>query len=64
MKKSENRVSNYYEKGTDEWKAQYNMLLPDGFSCSDCVHSSRCITLFDQKERNTSCQFYPNRFEI
>ncbi len=62
MKKSESRVSSFYKKGTEDWKNQYNMLLDDGLTCSDCIHSNRCITLFGQEERNTFCQFFPNKF--
>ncbi len=61
--KTESRVSKFYKKGTKDWVAQYDMLLPDGITCNDCIHRNRCITLFAQEERNTSCQFYPNRFK-
>lgn len=61
--KSESRVSKFYEKGTDDWKAQYNMLLPDGKSCTDCKHANKCLTLFKEEESNTRCQFYPNAYE-
>lgn len=60
--KSESRVSKHYKKGTEDWEAQYNMLLEDNVTCGDCVHSQRCKMLFDGDDNNTSCQFYPNRF--
>lgn len=62
--KSVNRVSKYYnyEKYPEEWLAQYNMLLPDGITCKNCAHSKKCQTVFDGKDSNTHCQFYPNRY--
>lgn len=59
--KSKGRVCGYKE-GTEDWEAEYNMLLDDGVTCADCVHSSRCETIFGGDNKNTSCQFCPNRF--
>lgn len=60
--KSESRVKEFYEKGTKDWEAEYNMLLDDGINCSDCSHVSRCQALFDQNTGSDKCQFHPNRF--
>lgn len=60
--KSPDRVPAYYQKYPKEWNAQYNMLLPDGITCSSCAHCQRCCTIFGQKETDTACQFYPTRF--
>ena len=59
--KNPDRVHKHYEKYPSEWHAQYNMLLMDGKTCDDCMHCIRCVTLFDQKETSTTCQFYPSR---
>jgi hypothetical protein len=63
MAKSEDRVKGY-KKGTEDWKAEYNMLLDDGVTCNDCVHVERCCVLFGQRPHvnDGRCQFYPNRF--
>lgn len=61
--KNPTRVYKGYLQHPKDWIAQYNMLLMDGVVCSDCVHCSRCTTLFDQKELSDTCQFYPNRFK-
>jgi hypothetical protein len=62
--KSANRVHKCYDYSEcpSDWKAQYDMLLMDGETCVDCVHSERCKSLFGGNDLNTSCQFYPNRF--
>lgn len=60
--KSEDRVHKCFKKGTKDWNNQYNMLLDDGVTCGQCIHSVRCKTMFGGNDKNTSCQFYPNRF--
>ena len=60
--KSADRVAKFYKLYTDDWKAQYNMLLDDGVTCGQCVHANRCRTIFGGNDSNTSCQFYPNKF--
>jgi len=60
--KSESRVPKGYRPGSDDWKAEYNMLLDDGVICSDCVHTSKCCLIFGGNGTNTKCDFYPNRF--
>jgi hypothetical protein len=60
--KSPGRVPVHYLKYQEDWNRQYDMLLPDGISCSSCVHCVKCTTIFDQKETDTACQFYPSRF--
>lgn len=62
--KSENRVKGY-QKGTPDWKAEYNMLLPDGATCNDCCNVRRCCALFGQTPYINSgkCQFYPSHFQ-
>ena len=61
--KSPDRVSKFYLSSPSDWKAQYNMLLMDGVTCGDCLHSNRCNSIFGGDDKNTSCQFYPNRFQ-
>lgn len=37
--------------------------LPDGVTCVDCRHGSRCEALFGAvRKRFTSCDFWPSRF--
>jgi hypothetical protein len=61
--KSESRVK-HYRPGSEDWKAEYAMLLDDGLTCNDCVHVTRCCSLFGQSTYvdEGKCQFYPNRF--
>ncbi|MBU2701118.1 hypothetical protein Ga0466249_002229 [Sporomusaceae bacterium BoRhaA] len=59
--KSENRVKGY-RKGTEDWNAEYNMLLDDEVTCKQCIHCERCCGIFGQEETGTRCQFYPNKF--
>lgn len=61
--KSADRVSKGYRYGSDDWKAEYNMLLMDRVTCVSCAHCNRCVSMFGQKETAKSCQFYPNRFK-
>ena len=60
--KSKDRIPKYYKEGSEDWKAEYNMLLDDGVTCSDCAHCQRCCSIFGQKKTETKCQFYPSRF--
>ncbi len=60
--KSVDRIHPAYREGEADWKAQLNMLLPDGINCGECIHSLRCKTIFDGDDKNTFCQFHPNRF--
>lgn len=38
------------------------MRLPDGKTCADCAHLSRCVALFGVRATNTTCDFHPRRF--
>ena len=38
------------------------MNLPDGFTCGDCFHETRCCSIFGHKPSDTYCDFFPNRF--
>ena len=38
------------------------MQLPTGKTCADCIHAKFCISIGCTKPENTSCDFYPNRF--
>lgn len=60
--KNPDRVPAGYKRYPDEFKAQYNMLLPDFVTCEQCYHISRCRALYGQKGNETSCQFHPNRY--
>lgn len=52
----------------DHYKAKHCrhqcMYLPEGKTCSDCVHIERCTFLMGTrvKPQNTSCDFEPIRF--
>ena len=59
--KSKVRVKGYKE-GTQDWNAEYNMLLDDGITCSDCVNCIKCVGIFGSKPTDDKCQFYPTRF--
>jgi hypothetical protein len=61
--KSESRVKGY-KPGTEDWRAEYNMLLDDGVTCNDCVFVKKCCSIFGQTPyvNEGKCQFYPNRF--
>lgn len=61
--KSPERVHKCYIKYLGDWQAQYDMLLMDGKTCSDCVHTNRCVLMFDSKSTDKSCQFHPSRFQ-
>jgi len=60
--KSAERVPKGYTYGSEDWKAEYNMLLMDGVTCKSCMHCNRCVSMFGQKETAKKCQFYPNIF--
>ncbi len=60
--KNKERVPKYYKEGSADWKAEFNMLLDDGITCGDCNHNRRCETMFGGDNKDTSCQFHPNRF--
>jgi hypothetical protein len=38
------------------------MHLPDAKTCGDCVHHSKCTTMFGAHSEDTACQFFPRRF--
>jgi len=60
--KSAERVHPAYKFGTDDWKAEYNMLLMDGVTCASCIYCEKCVCMYDSKVTDTSCQWHPNRF--
>ena len=60
--KSEGRVHKAFKKGTADWNNQYNMLLDDGITCGQCVHSLKCKEMFGGDDNNKTCQFFPNKF--
>lgn len=39
------------------------MKLPSGKTCDDCAHSRRCFAFGFSKTGNTSCDFFPNRWQ-
>jgi hypothetical protein len=59
--KSESRIKGY-KKGTADWEAEYDMLLPDGVTCKDCWWFLKCNTIYGSKESDTRCQFHPSKF--
>ncbi len=60
--KNPDRVHKGYRKYPSDWRAQYDMLLMDGKTCADCIHSENCSSLFGGKDTNKRCQFHPNKF--
>ena len=40
------------------------MALPEGCTCSICIHINRCASIFGVKPENTKCDFYPVRFKM
>lgn len=45
----------------DQYEA--NRKLPEGKTCVDCAHGSRCDGLFGAVRRKfTSCDFYPSKY--
>ena len=40
-----------------------DMALPDGKTCNNCVHKSRCFALYGISYSNTRCDFSPSRFK-
>lgn len=40
------------------------MTLADGLTCGYCRHFSKCRQLFAAKTKNTTCDFYPRRFDL
>jgi hypothetical protein len=60
--KSKDRVPSHYREGSEDWQAEYDMLLDDGVTCGECVHLERCSLLFGGNASNTRCDFHPNRF--
>lgn len=39
-----------------------SMWLPDGKTCSDCVHLDRCVAMFGGDPNGTACDWSPSRF--
>lgn len=60
--KDPERVVTMYDSAAEDFPAQYDMLLPDGKRCSDCVKSNTCCNVFGQKESDTTCQWHPSRY--
>jgi len=60
--KSPERVKEMYLDSPSDWKDQYHMLLMDNETCGDCIHSIKCNGMFRGDNKNTRCQFHPNRF--
>ena len=56
------RAPESYRKYPSDFRAQYDMLLPDGIICNDCTHGSYCQKVFGQNPENDYCQFYPTRY--
>jgi hypothetical protein len=38
------------------------MRLPEGKTCGDCVHCSRCCAIFGHVPEDTSCDWWPSRY--
>lgn len=52
----------------EPYKRQYKdkfditMNLPEGKTCSDCVHCRRCCAIFGHIPEDEVCDFSPSRF--
>lgn len=40
------------------------MRLPEGKTCADCAHYSRCKAMFGAHDKRTQCDFHPSRFAL
>lgn len=60
--KDPERVEAMYDSASEDFPAQYEMLLPDGKRCTDCVRCATCCSVFGQKESATICQWHPSRY--
>ena len=60
--KDPERVEAMYDSAPEDFPAQYEMLLPDGKRCTDCVRCATCCSVFGQKESATICQWHPSRY--
>jgi hypothetical protein len=59
--KSPHRLISIHSPGSAEYKREWDKLLPDGKTCSDCVLKLHCVSMF--QDQNTYCQFSPNKFK-
>jgi hypothetical protein len=43
-----------------------DMLLPEGFTCSQCWLSKKCVAfgIIQENSKNTSCDFAPSKFHV
>ena len=41
---------------------EYQMNLPEGKTCGDCVHSARCTAMFGHIPADEACDWSPSRF--
>lgn len=41
-----------------------DMDLPEGKTCGDCVHCSRCTAMFGHIPADESCDWSPSRFRL
>jgi hypothetical protein len=39
------------------------MQLPEGKTCTECRNIARCLAFGFTEAKNTSCDFFPNRFK-
>ena len=47
----------------DGRKTKYSsMALPEGATCSDCIHIRFCLGFLGDVAKNTSCDWFPIRF--
>lgn len=48
---------------SDEQKQHDCMKLPVGKTCADCAHDEHCKMLFGITGNETTCDFYPSKFQ-
>lgn len=50
----------YRHRFSDKFDIAMN--LPEGKTCADCVHCSRCCAIFGHIPQDQVCDWYPSRF--
>ena len=56
------KTRNPMKRGKDTSKEGKEMDLPEGCTCSDCVHSKRCCAIFGHIPEDEVCDWHPSRF--
>ena len=46
----------------DSHSTQYNMDLPAGKTCGDCLFSPRCVAIYGHIAEDATCDWSPSQF--